>query len=152
MRGDAIVLRPGGPDDLDALLRLEQAAFSGDQLDRRAFRHALRSPTMTLCVAESGKALLGYVLVERRRNSSIARLTSVAVAPDASGRGLGRQLVGAAEQTSRGLGGKLIRLEVRSDNGRARTLYEGLGYRLFATVDDYYEDGAAALRFEKTLA
>ncbi len=43
-----------------------------------------------------------------------------------------------------------MRLEVRIDNAPAIALYEKSGYRSFGAVEDYYQDGAAALRFEKT--
>ena len=42
-------------------------------------------------------------------------------------------------------------LEVRADNARAITLYDERGYVKFATIPDYYEDGASALRYEKRL-
>lgn len=145
------VLRPAQAGDLDALVRLEQEAFAGDQLDRRAFRHALRSATITMLTAANGSHLLGYVQVQRRRDSRIARLTSIAVSREAAGKGAGRGLVEAAERDAQGHGCDRMRLEVRADNDVARRLYESLGYRLFKTVPDYYEDGEAALRFEKAL-
>ncbi len=43
----------------------------------------------------------------------------------------------------------LMRLEVRSRNRRAIALYERQGYRRFGRIEDYYEDGATALRYEK---
>ena len=137
--------------DLDALVRLENEAFAGDQLDRRAFRHAVQSRTIDMLVAEEGNAFLGYVQIQRRAGSGIARLTSVAVASAAVGGGIGKRLVEAAEAVARQQGCNRMRLEVRADNARARTLYERNGYTLFTTVPDYYEDGEAAFRFEKPL-
>ncbi|WP_239504459.1 hypothetical protein, partial [Enterobacter hormaechei] len=46
-----LVLREAGIDDLDALVALEHAAFQSDRAERRAIRHAIRSPSMTLLVA-----------------------------------------------------------------------------------------------------
>lgn len=145
------LLRPAEASDLDALVRLEQEAFPGDRLDRRAFRHALRSPTITMLAAANGSRLLGYVQLQRRRGSRIARLTSLAVSREGAGNGLGRRLVEAAERGARDYGCDRMRLEVRADNEVARRLYERFGYSLFTTVPDYYEDGGAALRFEKAL-
>ena len=144
------MIRPAEARDLADLVRVENAVFPGDQLDRRAFRHALASATIDMLVADDG-TFLGYVQVQRRTGSRLARLTSVAVAPEAAGRRLGRRLVEAAEHMARDKGCARIRLEVRADNERARRLYEQTGYRLFARVEDYYEDGEAALRFEKAL-
>jgi ribosomal-protein-alanine acetyltransferase len=145
------VIRSAEARDLDDLARLEDAAFPGDRLDRRAFRHALGSATIDMLVAEEGEAFLGYVQLQRRTGSMLARLTSVAVAAEAAGKGVGRELVSAAEDLARKKGCDRIRLEVRADNDRARHLYERAGYRQFACVDEYYEDGEAALRFEKGL-
>lgn len=145
--------RPAESRDLDALERLEQGAFEADQLDRRALRHAILSPTILALVAEGRRDDLdGYALVQVRRGSRIGRLTSVAVAKAAAGRGLGRTLIAAAEDAAREAGCDRMRLEVRADNERAIQLYERGGYRRIATVPDYYEDGTAALRFEKALA
>ena len=45
----------------------------------------------------------------------------------------------------------MLRLEVREDNARAIRIYEQNGYRRIGREPDYYEDGATALRYEKTL-
>jgi ribosomal-protein-alanine N-acetyltransferase len=148
----SIAIRDARDSDLGNLVRLENEAFAGDQLDRRAFRHALRSATIDMLVAEEAGEMLGYVQIQRRTGSDLARLTSVAVAGAAGGRGLGAMLVAAAEALAHRRGCGRMRLEVRADNVRARRLYERTGYALFTTVPEYYEDGEAALRFEKTLA
>ena len=146
-----IAIRTAEAADLDALLDIENAVFPSDRLDRRNFRHAIRSPTMVCLVAGGAGEVLGYAIVERRRTSSAGRLTSIAVAPAAAGAGLGQRLLGEAEATARAAGLKRLRLEVRADNRAARKLYDRAGYRLVETLDDYYENGAAALRYEKAL-
>ena len=146
-----LTIREAAAADLDSLVRLEDEVFPGDRLDRRAFRHGMRSPTIDMRVACRGDAMLGYVQVQRRTGARVARLTSVAVGPEANGRGIGRSLVQVAEAVARERGCTALRLEVRADNDRARGLYERLGYVLLGLVEDYYEDGAAALRFEKRL-
>lgn len=138
--------------DLAALLRLEAEAFPGDRLDRREMRHAIVSPTILALVAGQGDEVAGYALVQRRRGSSLGRLTSLAVARAALGRGIGRGLVAAAEAAARADGCDRMRLEVRADNARASHLYERGGYAAIGEVADYYEDGAAARRYEKRLA
>ena len=147
-----IGIRPAQAADLDALIDIEDAVFATDRLDRRNFRHAIRSPTMICLAAVRAGAVLGYAIVERRRTSRAGRLTSIAVAPAAAGAGLGQRLLAAAEAAARAAGLTRVRLEVRADNRAARKLYDRAGYRLVDTLDDYYEDGAAALRYEKALA
>lgn len=137
--------------DLGALLALE-SAFPTDRLDRRAFRRSLASPTIDLIVIEAGGRVAGYGMIHRRAGSGAARLTSIVVAPEVARRGLGRRLLAALEQAARRRGCARIRLEVRADNAPARRLYGQAGYRRVEVVDNYYEDGEAALRIEKNLA
>lgn len=145
-------IRPATLADLPALLSIEDEAFSGDRLDRRAFRHAIGSGTIIALAAEDAAGLVsGYVLVQLRRGSDWGWLTSVAIRPSCKGRGLGAELVAAAEAATREAGRNRLRLEVRADNAAAIGLYERAGYGRTGTVPDYYEDGEAAVRFAKNL-
>ncbi len=45
-----------------------------------------------------------------------------------------------------------MRLEVSVANDAALRLYESAGYSFVELLNDYYEDGSAAIRFEKALA
>ena len=88
---------------------------------------------------------MGYVLLLRRADSRWWRLYSLARAEWAPA-GTGRRLLVAGIAAARAAGAAGVRLEVRADNSRAIRLYQDLGFALFATVDGYYDDGAAALR------
>jgi ribosomal-protein-alanine N-acetyltransferase len=144
-------IRRATPADLDALLALEQHAFTTDHLSRRQYRHHIVSDSARVLVAVDGSGLLGKAVVFLRSNSDIARLYSIAVARAARGRGIGEALVRAIERTARALGRRRLRLEVRQDNAGAIRLYERLGYRRFGAHAGFYEDGANAWRYEKTL-
>ena len=150
MSGTAI--RRANRADLGIVEALENATFSLDRLSRRSLAYFLASPTTTILLAECGGALDAYSLTAFRKGSKIARLYSIAVARHASGRGLGRVLMAACEQDARARGAGLMRLEVRPDNPAAIRLYQAMGYRMFARVEDYYEDDTACLRYEKRLA
>jgi ribosomal protein S18 acetylase RimI-like enzyme len=91
------------------------------------------------------------VLVSLREGARTARIYSLAVDKAASRRGIGRELLHAAERYARAQGRSALRLEVRYDNAAAIALYQKLGYREFGRHDGYYADGATALRFEKSL-
>jgi ribosomal-protein-alanine N-acetyltransferase len=136
--------------DLDALLAIE-GVFPTDRLDRRNFRHAVRSPTIDLLVADGEAGPIGYALLQRRRNSATGHLSSIAVRPGLAGKGLGKALLEAAEARAKAKGCTRLRLEVRADNEPAQKLYDRAGYRRFEAVEDYYEDGEAAWPYEKEL-
>jgi ribosomal-protein-alanine N-acetyltransferase len=146
----AITVRPARLEDLGALENIETAVFDCDRLTRRGLRYHIRSQTTQLLVLVAGGHVIGYSLVGFRKSSTRARLYSLAVDPKVHGRGFGRALLGAAERAARARGVCTICLEVRVTNARALTLYEKSGYRRFAMVWDYYEDGASALRLEKS--
>ena len=146
------MIRPAGLADLEALSRLEQQAFATDRLSRRSFRHLLtRGHALTL-VDEAHGRLRGYVLLLLRQGTSLARLYSIAVAPDAQRQGVARALVEAAEAAALEQGCMVMRLEIRRDNAASLALFRRLGYRDIGIHAGYYEDAMDAQRLEKYLA
>jgi ribosomal protein S18 acetylase RimI-like enzyme len=137
--------------DLDALLAIENAVFTTDNLSRRSFRHFLTSSSGSLIVAEESGTLAGYALVLYPARSKLARLYSIAVAPHIGQRGVGPLLLATAEEMATRRHRRVMRLEVHEHNTRAIGRYEKSGYRLFGRHRDYYDDHADALRFEKSL-
>jgi ribosomal protein S18 acetylase RimI-like enzyme len=137
--------------DIDALIAIEQAVFTTDILSRRSFRHFLTAPGATVLVAEVDSKIAGYALALYQPRSKLARLYSIAVAPQFSRRGVGTLLLAAAEESARRRGRQAMRLEVHDHNTRAIARYEKSGYRLFGRHGRYYDDGGDALRFEKPL-
>jgi ribosomal-protein-alanine N-acetyltransferase len=146
-----VPIRRGRKSDLSALQAIEDCCFTTDRLSRRSLRYFLAAANAVLLVAEVGGVIAGYALVAFRRGSAIARLYSIAIHPDYQGRNLGRTLLKDSEKTARSAGADRMHLEVRARNRRAIRLYEAQGYHRFARIEDYYEDGAAAFRYEKPI-
>ena len=147
-----VALRRALPADVDALTRLERLVFSADRISRRSFRKLVVSPSASLVLAEDeAGTLIGYGALLFRKGTGLARLYSLAVSPDAAGRGVGRLLLARAEQDAFEAGRIALRLEVREDNHRAIDLYKASGYRPIGRYLDYYADHMPALRFEKVL-
>lgn len=147
-------IRPARLSDLSALVALEQRCFTSDLLSRARLRHWIRAANGILLIAEDRSdtgELLGSCLVLTRRDSRKARLYSITTAPAARGRGLGAQLLQAAEAEARARGRHCMRLEVAEDNIRALQLYRDAGYTQFGFIPGFYEDGRNALRMQKTL-
>ena len=146
-------IRPATVADLGPLVRLENASFDTDRLSRRQLRYMLtRARAVTLVMPGADGGLAGYALALLSRGTSVARLYSLAVAREARTRGVGRALVAAAEVAVWEADRAYMRLEIRRDNPASQALFEGLGYRRFGVLSDYYEDHMEALRYEKTLA
>ncbi|AHD15403.1 GNAT family acetyltransferase [Pseudomonas sp. FGI182] len=137
--------------DIDALVALEQGCFTLDRLSPRNFNWMVRRANACLVVAERAGQLAGYALLLFHRGTSLARLYSIAVSPAWRGHGLGQRLLERAQASALERNCAWLRLEVRTDNPAAISLYERNGYRRFAVVDDYYEDHGQALRYEKRI-
>lgn len=141
------------PDDLDALMAIEEASFHTDRLSRRRMQHWIGASNRVFLVCDAGAAgIAGYLLIFFRRNSRHARLYSIALANSFRGFGIATQLLRRAEQLVHRQQRGMIYLEVRPDNKAAITLYESLGYVQFGEYQSFYEDGSRALRFHKRLA
>ena len=143
-------IRSAALADLGALIDLENRSFSSDRISRPSLRRLITSPSAAVLVATAGGRIAGYAVVLFRIGSRNARLYSLAVDPDF--RGVGRELLEAAEKAAALRGCKSLRLEVRADNIRAINLYQRVSYRRFGEKPRYYADGATAIRFEKPVA
>ena len=137
-------------NDVDGLSAIENAVFSTDRISRRSFGRLLRSASASVLVAAEGDVIAGYVILLFRSGSSRARLYSIAAAPGKEGAGIGRLLLGAAEDEAARRAAAALRLETRADNSRAIGLYERNGYRRFGRLDVLLcrRGGSAALRKE----
>ncbi len=136
-------------DDVPALVALEQRCFNYDQLTKRSFRYFITKAQAALWVV--GEPLEAYGLVLFHRGTCLARIYSLAVAPEARGKGYGRALMAVLEAASKDAGALFIRLEVAEDNKAAIALYESLQYQPIRRLVQYYEDGHDGIRMEKRL-
>lgn len=155
-----VAIEPAGVEDLDGLVGIENRAFVHDRFSRRSFRYLLSKANAATLVArddsdsenDTGTGLVGYAIVLFNRGTSLARLYSIAVAPEAQKRGVGRALLAAAEAAARARAHAWMRLEVRADALAVQAFYRSHGYRTFGLHPHYYEDDVAAIRMEKSLA
>lgn len=85
----------------------------------------------------------GFVLA--RVTAGEAEILTLAVAPDARGKGLGRALLTAAIGEAKKMGAHVMFLEVGSDNPAALALYAGLGFTKVGLRKGYYQGRDAAL-------
>ena len=146
------MIRTATSQDLNALIDIENRCFDTDRLSPRSFRYMLTKANAVTVVDELDGVVRGYAMVLFNAGTSLARMYSIAVDPDWRGRGMGRELLAAAEQKALDRDCVYMRLEVRKDNPASIALYQSMGYRQFGVYDDYYEDHMEALRFEKELA
>ena len=124
-------IRAAVADDVEAVARLinaafvvERVVFDGDRTNPENVRGLLSTGRFLL--AEGADGLLGCVYVELRDERSYLGLLSVE--PALQGTGLGRLLVGAAEEYSRAAGCTEMDLRIISPREELLPFYQRLGY------------------------
>lgn len=145
------MIRDARPDDLDSLVVLEELSFEDDRFHRRQLLYLLTKAQGKVLVYERAGRVVGALILSWRRNSSTARITSVAVFSEFRCLRIGKALVSQAEALARARGLKKLNLEVRLDNREAISFYEGYGYTRVGLQPDYYGDGVAGVRYQKLL-
>lgn len=149
-RRGAVRAREARAGDIDALLALERSFAPEDRFSRRTWRRLVSGPS-AVRVAERDGVVVGAASVLTRSGARVARLYSLATAPEARGAGVGSVLVADAENVARERGCDRLRLEVRAGNAPAIALYRRLQFQSIGERSSYYPDGETAIRMEKKL-
>ena len=159
-------LRRATLDDLDAIMELETSTFGSDAWSRGSMRAELGSRHGYYLVAEAvggaggerqgepqgegepqhpDAAIAGYAGLLAPLGSGQADIQTIAVAPTARRRGLGRALMRALLAEAGARKAAEVFLEVRADNPNAQQLYASLGFERIAVRPQYYQpDGVDA--------
>lgn len=123
---DLFSLRPMNLADLEAVARLDAAAF--DPLwhyGAKALWELLFAGRVQ--VALLGDRIVGYTAMTVRNHE--AHLTRIAVHPDVQGRGVGRLLLTDAIRYAYGEGASAVTLNTQLSNARSQRLYQAYGFR-----------------------
>lgn len=144
-----VTVRRAGKCDLDTIDALESGAFEADRFPRRNLRRLLASTGASVFIAQRESQAVGYALVLFRKGARVARLYSIAVAPEARGTGVVTALLQAVGREAVRRGCTRLRLEVRASNARARRAYERAGFSLAGVRPHYYPDGEDAVIMER---
>lgn len=138
-------LRPGNVGDLDEVMRIMTAAFRpcfGEAWTRSQCAGIMPMHGVTLTIAESGRAAVGFSLV--RAVADEAELLLLAVDPAEQRQGIGQALVDEFIATALAGGAHRLHLEVR-DGNPAIELYRRSGFTAAGRRRNYYRatDGEA---------
>ena len=137
-------IRRATPDDMPALLALEEACYDPARRESPAtIRRSLHSPHQSVWVIEDSRGLAADLYLWHHKKT--VRVYGVAVRPDVQGKGFGRALVLHAETLSPGR----IVLEADAADERLLYWYEAQGYVKQDLMPDYYAPGRHAWRLEK---
>jgi ribosomal-protein-alanine N-acetyltransferase len=140
------VLRECRSEDLWRLHEIDRICFTPDIAYTRAeLRFYLQHPGSIGRLAEQGGLIVGFV-VGRTLGYGMGQVITLDVMPSARRQGVGRGLMEALHKEFAARGVELATLEVSVDNPAARSLYEGMGYRLEQLLTGYYGGRTDACR------
>lgn len=134
---NAATLRTMTADDLEAVMAIEQSAYS-HPWSLGNFRDSLNPLFDAHCLWLEGE-LLGYFLA--MHGVQEMHLLNITVAPARQGQGWGHMMLDALSLLSRSQGAQWLWLEVRLSNERALQVYERYGFRRVSIRKDYYPAG-----------
>jgi ribosomal-protein-alanine N-acetyltransferase len=131
-------IRGAGPDDIDAIMDVEQASFSLSWSKGDIERDVTDNLLSAYFVAETSGAVCGYagmwVLIDE------CHIMTIAVMPEHRGAGIGAMLLMKLLDEARLRGARRFFLEARASNAPALALYEKFGFRAIDVRKAYYED------------
>lgn len=140
-----LTVRPATIADLDAIWQIEHAVFTSEAWSRDMMAEELSADHRSyLALVTPDGTVRGYggLLVVGTEGD----IQTIAVAPEARGKGAGRRMMAAllAEAHQRGV--REVFLEVRADNPVAQRLYISLGFTEIGIRPRYYQpDGVDAV-------
>jgi len=130
---DAVTFRPMTEADIDAVLKIEYAAFS-HPWTRGIFLDGLKSYEIWLMF--EGAQQVGHGVVQVIIDE--AHLLNITVKPESQGRGLGLRLLEHLMSRAYALNARECFLELRDSNRSAYRLYERFGFNEIGRRRDYY--------------
>lgn len=134
---ETVVIRPLVEDDLDSILRIEEATYPTPWTEG-IFRDELAAPGRIYLVAEADAEVVGYsglMLVHPE-----AHVTSVTVDPQRRGSRIGTRLMLRICEEALAVGANSLTLEVRVSNRNAQALYQRFGMAPVGVRKRYYKD------------
>jgi ribosomal-protein-alanine N-acetyltransferase len=142
-----VSLRPPQPGDVRALAAAESECFS-DPWPEAYFASELFAPArfQRILVDPAGQ-LVAYLFTAWQYLD--LHILKVATRPCFRRQGLGRRLMGIAEDHAREMAGETITLEVRTNNEAAIRMYHALGFGRVGIRSGYYADLSDALVMTK---
>lgn len=146
-----ITINPIGAEAAALLAAIHAESFPPNQTwDAKAIALMLGLPGHFALLAQMDGAPAGFALGQAQ--SMEAEVLTLAVLPEARGKGVGQGLLTALLDMAAKLGAAEIFLEVAEANARARALYAKVGARQVGRRRRYYADGADALVLRIDLA
>ncbi len=145
------MLRVATPTDLEAIYRVEIVCFKERRFRKDHVDWILRNERAKTFVAQGDDGTLQGAIMLLFEGPS-CRVLSVATMPEFRRRGLGNEMMRAAEDEAHRRNCTRVRLEVSTQNYGAIEFYRGLGYKTDGVLYGYYSWGEDAYSMIRTFA
>jgi ribosomal-protein-alanine N-acetyltransferase len=139
---DDLVIAAAGPEDLDAIHRLEMSSFPSPWR-REFFESELRGSGRFALTAKRRGGLVGYLFAMWFFDEM--HINKIAVEEHERRQGIAMKLMDRCLSFAAGHGVKTIALEVRRSNSGAQEFYKVLDFEPLYLRPRYYPDGEAAV-------
>jgi ribosomal-protein-alanine N-acetyltransferase len=125
---------------LDRLYEIETECFGKEAFTKKQIAHLLTNYNSVGLVAKVNTKIVGFItgVIYIERNALIGHILTIDVLTTYRRKGIGQKLLHEIEEIFRRKGVKACRLEVREDNTAALSLYQKLGYKKIARLENYY--------------
>ncbi|MFI6505233.1 ribosomal protein S18-alanine N-acetyltransferase [Nonomuraea typhae] len=138
--------------DLPAVMVIERTTFPRDAWSEGMMRGELADQPRTrhyVVAVLDDERIVGYAGLAAAGDQ--ADVQTIAVLHDHQSRGIGSAMLTELLGEARRRGAREIFLEVRSDNPRAKAVYERFGFEEIGVRRRYYDDGTDAVMMRRKL-
>ena len=132
-------------------MQIEEVVFPKEPFTRSLYRYQIKSPLSVVLVVEIGGKVIGSCIafIKHLRNKKTkGRIYSIAVLEGYRKHGIGNQILLEAEKLLKKMGAEWITLEVTVTHTEVVEFYKNHGYKIFKTLEEYYE-GQDSYRMRK---
>ena len=146
-----VILQRAKPNDAIKLAAFEAQSFTMDAITLSRYRYLLTKAKAEVWMAQERGEVLAAVVILFRPHNHLARIYSIAVAENAQRQGWGSRLLDKAIKRAKALGCTRLCAEIHPENLASQALFSQHGWEVFGRYEDFYEDGAAAIRVRRFL-
>jgi ribosomal-protein-alanine N-acetyltransferase len=127
---------------LDRLYAIEKECFDKEAFTRQQIAALLTDYNSVSLVAKKNSEIVGFIIgtIHVERDALTGHILTIDVSPIHRRKGIAQLLLQEIEKIFREKGVKTCRLEVRENNAAASALYQKLGYRKIAKLENYYRN------------
>jgi ribosomal-protein-alanine acetyltransferase len=125
---------------LDELYYIEKQCFSQEAFSKQEIAYLLTDYDSLSYIARINDQIAGFIIgrIDIERNQLFGHIITIEVKTEYRRKMVAQKLLKEIENTIKNKGINECRLEVREDNTTAINLYQKLGYKKIAKLENYY--------------